>query len=103
MHILRVATVYDPDVDALPAEFRNVLTGQDVQAIQTGPEFFATLARADSPKWLRKILSCCAESGLGARRLAQMAPQNTIMLRRERIRATILLRRRYTVPSLLPL
>lgn len=63
MHILRVATVYDPDVNALPDEFRNVLTDQDVQAIQTGPEFFASLERADSPKWLCKLLAGCAESG----------------------------------------
>jgi hypothetical protein len=63
MHIVRVATVYDPDVNTLPDEFRCVLTDQDVQAIQTGPEFFATLARADSPKWLRKLLAECAESG----------------------------------------
>lgn len=62
MHILRVATVYDPDVNALPDEFRSVLTDQDVQAIRTGPEFFATLARADSPKWFRKVLVGCAES-----------------------------------------
>jgi hypothetical protein len=63
MHILRVATVYDPDVSALPPEFRRVLTAQDVQAIKTGPEFFATLARPDSPKWLRKLLAGCAGSG----------------------------------------
>jgi hypothetical protein len=62
MHILRVATVYDPDVDDLPDEFRSVLTEQDVQAIETGPEFFATLARPDSPKWLHKMLAECAES-----------------------------------------
>jgi hypothetical protein len=63
MHILRIVRVYDPDVNTLPDEFRRVLTDQDVQAIQTGPEFFATLARADSPKWLRNVLTQCAESG----------------------------------------
>ncbi len=63
MHILRVATVYEPDVDALPSEFRSVLTEQDVFAIRTGPEFFAKLADADSPKWLRKVLEGCAEGG----------------------------------------
>jgi len=63
MHILRVATVYEPDVDALPPEFRSVLSDQDVAAIRTGPEFFAKLAGADSPKWLRKVLEGCAEGG----------------------------------------
>lgn len=63
MHILRVATVYEPDVDTFPPEFRNILTEQDVAAIRAGPEFFATLAGADSPKWLRKVLAGCAESG----------------------------------------
>lgn len=61
MFIQRVATVYDPDVDELPAEFRRVLTKQDVQAIRTGPEFFAELADSNSPKWLRKVLQSCAE------------------------------------------
>jgi hypothetical protein len=63
MHIFRVATVYDPDVDALPPEFRTVLTEQDVAAIRTGPEYFATLAGAGSPKWLGQVLAECAESG----------------------------------------
>jgi hypothetical protein len=63
MYIQRVATVHDPDVDELPAEFRSVLTKQDVQAIRTGPEFFAELADSNSPKWLRKVLEGCAESG----------------------------------------
>lgn len=62
MHILRVATVYDPEVNALPDEFRSVLTEQDVEAIETGPEYFATLARPESPKWLHKVLAVCAES-----------------------------------------
>lgn len=63
MHIQRVVTVYDPDVEALPDELRRVLTEQDVQAIHTGPEFFAQLADTQSPKWLRKVLENCAESG----------------------------------------
>src|SRR5262249_47260272 len=62
MHIVRVATVYDPDVDALPPEFRGVLTEQDVVAVRAGPGYFATLAGTDSPKWLRKVLAECAES-----------------------------------------
>ncbi len=63
MHILRVATVYEPDVDALPVDFRAVLTDQDVGAIRGGAEFFATLADADSPPWLRTMLAACAASG----------------------------------------
>jgi hypothetical protein len=63
VHIVRVATVYEPDVDSLPPEFRNVLTDQDVAVIRTGPEYFAKLAGADSPKWLRQLLAECAESG----------------------------------------
>ena len=63
MHIMRVATVYEPDVDALPPEFRDVLTEQDVAAIRTGPKFFANLAGADSPAWLRKVLKRCANGG----------------------------------------
>lgn len=63
MHILRVATVYEPDVEALPSEFRSALTEQDVAAIRTGPQYFANLAGTDSPKWLRKMLAECAESG----------------------------------------
>ena len=82
MHILRVATVYDPDVNAFPDEFRSVLTDQDVQAIQTGPEFFATSARADSPKWLRKLLAVCREA---------------------RVRATVPFLRRCALPALLPI
>ncbi len=56
-------TIYDPDVDVLPDDLRSVLTKQDVQAIRAGPEFFATLAGTDSPKWLRKVLQGCAENG----------------------------------------
>ena len=63
MEIMRVATVYEPEADALPAEFRDVLTEQDMAAIRTGPEYFAELAGRDSPKWLRNILSECADSG----------------------------------------
>jgi hypothetical protein len=39
MYILRVATVYEPDVRNMPAEFRTVLTKQDIRAIRSGPEF----------------------------------------------------------------
>jgi len=63
MHILRVATVYDPNVDALPPEFRDVLTEQDVEAIRTGPKFFGKIAGDASPKWLRDILANCAATG----------------------------------------
>lgn len=52
MEIMRVATVYEPEADALPAEFGDVLTEQDV-----------TLAGRDSPKWLRNIFAECADSG----------------------------------------
>jgi hypothetical protein len=50
-------------VKALPAEFRAGLTKQDVAAIRTGPVYFATLASADSPRWLRQMLAACAASG----------------------------------------
>lgn len=63
MYILRVATVYEPDVDALPSDLRQVLTEQDVEAIRTGPTYFAKLAGADSPQWLRDVLTECARSG----------------------------------------
>jgi len=59
MHIVQVATVYEPNVEALPPEFRSVLTEQDVAGILHGPEYFATLANADSPKWLRDVLQQC--------------------------------------------
>lgn len=62
MSILRSATVYEPDVEQLPDEFRSVLTEQDVAAIETGANFFATLARPDSPAWLRALLAECADS-----------------------------------------
>jgi hypothetical protein len=61
MHILRVATIYGPDVDALPPEFRSVLTEQDVAAIRTGSGFFANLAGADAPRWLHEVLAKCAK------------------------------------------
>jgi len=61
MHIQRVVTVYDPDVQKLQDELRSALTKQDIQAIRGGREFFANLAGADSPKWLRKVLQACAE------------------------------------------
>lgn len=63
MDILRVATVHEPDVDALPPEFRAVLTDRDVAAIRTGPKYFATLAPADAPEGLRRMLAECAEGG----------------------------------------
>jgi hypothetical protein len=63
MYILRIAKVYEPDVDALPAEFRKALTKQDMEAIRSGPEFFAGLAGPQSPGWLRKVLKRCSESG----------------------------------------
>lgn len=63
MYIMRIATVYEPDVDAFPPEFRSALTDQDVTAIRTGPSYFTSLAGADSPKWLRDVLGLCAESG----------------------------------------
>ncbi|HEV3079307.1 MAG TPA: hypothetical protein VGY66_05985 [Gemmataceae bacterium] len=62
MHILRVATVYDPDVRELPRELRSALTKQDVKAIRTGPEFFAGLADRAKAKWLRRVLRECAGS-----------------------------------------
>ncbi|VTS06853.1 hypothetical protein [Tuwongella immobilis] len=62
MFIVRMATVYEPEIDALPDEFRTVLTEQDILAIRTGPEYFATLADADAPSWLKKLLAKCAES-----------------------------------------
>jgi hypothetical protein len=63
MYIQRVATVYDPDLDSLPAEFRKVLTKQDAKAIRNGPKFFADLADSNSPNWLRKLLKNCSEAG----------------------------------------
>lgn len=63
MYILRVATVYDPEIESLPAEFRNVLTEKDVEAIHAGPEYFAKIAGADAPKWLSDVLVECANTG----------------------------------------
>jgi hypothetical protein len=62
MHILRVATVYEPKVDTLPQEFCDVLTVDDIEAILTGPKHFDKIASEDSPKWLREILAECAGS-----------------------------------------
>lgn len=62
MFILRTATVHQPEVEGLPDEFRSVLTEQDVAAIEAGAEYFATLARPDSPAWLRALLTECAGS-----------------------------------------
>lgn len=61
MHIFRMATVYEPNVELLPAEFRAVLTDDDVKAIQEGPEFFGSLVRSTDPAWLRGLLEKCAE------------------------------------------
>ena len=63
MHILRVATVYDADVEDLPAELRSALTKQDVMAIRTGAKFFAGLAGRAEAKWLKRLLQECADSG----------------------------------------
>ncbi len=52
--------MYGPDVDALPMEFRSVLTEQDVAAIRTGPGYFANLAGTEAPQWLREVLAGCA-------------------------------------------
>jgi hypothetical protein len=62
MHIRRVATVYEPEIDVLPRDLRSVLTDQDVAAICGGPEYFDTLASSNSPDWLRELLKRCAES-----------------------------------------
>ena len=62
MMIHKVATVYDLDVKTLPAEFRSVLTRQEVKALRAGPEYFATLAGPDAPAWLQKVLVECSES-----------------------------------------
>lgn len=63
MHIERVVTVHDPDVDSLPDELRSVLTKQDVRAIRAGSDFFEKLAKEKSPKWLHRVLKECSESG----------------------------------------
>lgn len=63
MHILKVAIVYEPEVDGLPPEFRSVLTNDDIAAIRRGPEYFAKIAGDDSPKWLCNTLAECAASG----------------------------------------
>ena len=55
--------MYEPDVDALPPEFRAVLTDADVAALRTGPEYFATLAGPGSPDWLVKTLDGCVAGG----------------------------------------
>jgi hypothetical protein len=62
MHILRIATVYDPKADALPSEFRDTLTEQDIEAIRTGPKYFAGIAGSDSPRWLRDILAAFSKT-----------------------------------------
>jgi hypothetical protein len=63
MHIIRVANVYEPKIDAMPPEFRDVLTEQDVEAIRTGSKYFAKIAGDNSPKWLREVLAECAKGG----------------------------------------
>jgi hypothetical protein len=62
MHILRVTTVYEPEIGELPDEFRGVLTKQDRLAISSGPEFFSKLPNASAPIWLTKLLRQCADS-----------------------------------------
>lgn len=63
MYIIRQVTVHEPDVDQLPDDLLSVLNSQDIKAVQTGPEYFGSLARDDSPDWLKSILTQCAEDG----------------------------------------
>lgn len=62
MHIMRIATVYEPDIKELPDEFRKVLTKDDVSLIEQGPEFLKSLTKPKSPKWLAKLLTECSKS-----------------------------------------
>lgn len=57
MYIMRIATVYEPDIKELPDEFRKVLTKDDVSLIKQGPEFLKSLIKPKSPKWLTKLLT----------------------------------------------
>jgi hypothetical protein len=63
MHMMRVVTVYEPDIKSLPGEFRSVLTEQDCQTIQNSKAFFSKLAEHTELKWLRRLLRKCAASG----------------------------------------
>ena len=63
MFIMRVATVHDVELDELPSELRSVLTAQDRAAIADSESYFAGLAERAEPKWLRRLLRKCADSG----------------------------------------
>jgi hypothetical protein len=63
MHILRVATVFEPQVKLLPKEFGSALTKQDREAIRNSEVFFSRLSTQAKPRWLRRLLERCAESG----------------------------------------
>src|SRR4051794_1527022 len=56
MHIQRLITVYEPDVDGMPAQLRRALTEADCDAIRAGPRYFEALAKRASYSWLRKVL-----------------------------------------------
>ena len=61
MHIQKLITVYDPELDSLPSELRAALTGEDARAIREGPPYFKKLARKAKYGWLKKLLENCGK------------------------------------------
>lgn len=61
MHIQRVVTVYNVEVDGLPQDLQ-VLSSNDKQAIEDSAGYFKMLAEEANYDWLRTILERCSES-----------------------------------------
>lgn len=62
MHIQRLATVYDVDIDQLPEDLQ-VLSSLDVEAIHDETAFFTSAAKKAKVDWVRKIFDRCIEAG----------------------------------------
>jgi hypothetical protein len=62
MHIHRLATIYNVDVDQLPQDLQ-VLSSLDLEAIRDGKAFFMRAAENTKIDWMRKIFERCAKSG----------------------------------------
>lgn len=61
MHIQRVATVFDVEVDNLSQELQ-VLSSEDRRAIEDSAGYFKALAKKAKYNWLRAILEQCSET-----------------------------------------
>src|SRR3954453_19252585 len=56
MYIQRLITVFEPDLDGMPAQLRRVLSEADCEVIRSGPQYFEKLAKRGKYAWLRRTL-----------------------------------------------